>query len=151
VETVDWFTCRDTLQRFGLMLPSELQWEYGIRGGTTTAWWMGDDEKALLAADKIGDGTKLLPVGSKSANAFGLFDMAGNVSEWCYDEYGDYGTERAGDGRRPDPTNCPLLRCDRGGSFVSDVFYARSVNRNSHVATYRDGSLGARPSRTSRR
>jgi serine/threonine protein kinase/formylglycine-generating enzyme required for sulfatase activity len=150
VETVNWFTCSDTLQRLGLMLPSELQWEYGIRGGTTTDWWTGDDEKALLAAENIGGG-ELLPVGSKSANLFGLFDMGGNVWEWCYDEYEDYGTERAGDGRRPVPANGPLSRCSRGGSFVHAPGRARSGYRYHSVAAFRFGSLGARPARTSRR
>jgi len=153
VETVNWFACRDTLQRFGLMLPSELQWEYGIRGGTTTAWWTGDDEKALLAAENIGgaEDAKLLPVGSKSANPFGLFDMGGNVGEWCYDEIAAYGTERAGDGRRPEPGTGPLLRCYRGGGFVIDSDGARSGNRHDIVATFRNDDLGARPARTSRR
>ncbi|MFN7671576.1 MAG: protein kinase domain-containing protein [Planctomycetota bacterium] len=150
VETVNWFTCRDTLQRFGLMLPSELQWEYGIRGGTTTDWWTGDDEKALLAAENIGGG-ELLPVGSKSANLFGLFDMGGNVWEWCHDEYEDYGTERAGDGRRPEPGTGPLGRCYRGGCFGNDPVFARSGFRSRGEAAIRYGFLGARPARTSRR
>jgi formylglycine-generating enzyme required for sulfatase activity/serine/threonine protein kinase len=150
VETVSWFTCRDTLQRFGLMLPSELQWEYGIRGGTTTDWWTGDDEKALLAAENIGGG-ELLPVGSKSANLFGLFDMGGNVWEWCHDEYEDYGTERAGDGRRPEPGTGPLGRCYRGGCFGNDPVFARSGFRSRGEAAIRYGFLGARPARTSRR
>ncbi|MFN9333105.1 MAG: protein kinase domain-containing protein [Planctomycetota bacterium] len=150
VETVSWFTCRDTLQRFGLMLPSELQWEYGIRGGTTTDWWTGDDETALLAAENIGGG-ELLPVGSKSANLFGLFDMGGNVWEWCHDEYEDYGTERAGDGRRPEPGTGPLGRCYRGGCFGNDPVFARSGFRSRGEAAIRYGFLGARPARTSRR
>jgi serine/threonine protein kinase/formylglycine-generating enzyme required for sulfatase activity len=153
VETVSWLTCRDMLQRFGLMLPSELQWEYGTRGGTTTAWWTGDDREALLAAENIGGkDAKLLPVGSKSANPFGLFDMGGNVWEWCYDEREDYGTERAGDGRRPDPTNGPLSRCFRGGGFGFGPGYARSGYRYGFGASFRiDVGLGARPARTSRR
>ena len=139
------------------MLPSDLQWEYGIRGGTTTTWWTGDDAKALLAAENImaaeniGRGTEPLPVGSKSANPFGLFDMGGNVWEWCYDEYEEYGTERAGDGRRPEPGNGPLSRCYRGGSFDGDPGYARSGDRSGNDAAVRDDDLGARPARTSRR
>jgi formylglycine-generating enzyme required for sulfatase activity len=152
VETVNWYQCCDTLAQVGLVLPSELQWEYAIRAGTTTAWWTGDDEKAVLAAENIGaDDAKRLPVGSKQPNPFGLFDMGGNLWEWCYDEYGDYGSERAGDGRRPDPDSGPLPRCYRGGSFVFDPGIARSDFRYFYSATSRSGGLGARPARTSRR
>jgi serine/threonine protein kinase/formylglycine-generating enzyme required for sulfatase activity len=175
VEKVSWFQCWDTLAQVGLVLPSELQWEYAIRAGTTTAWWTGDDEKALLAAENIsrgsklferigrgsklfeniGRGSKLLPVGSRQPNPFGLFDMGGNVLEWCYDEDGDYGSERAGDGRRPDPTYGPLFRCFRGGSFYRpDPDAARSGSRVNYIglgAAFRIGYLGARPARTSRR
>jgi serine/threonine protein kinase/formylglycine-generating enzyme required for sulfatase activity len=153
VETVNWYQCRDTLAQVGLVLPSELQWEYAIRAGTTTAWWTGDDEKAVLAAENIGaDDAKLLPVGSKQPNPFGLFDMGGNLWEWCYDEYGDYGSERAGDGRRPDPDSDPLHRCYRGGGFDYVPGYARSDFRyDFYDASLRFDGLGARPARTSRR
>jgi formylglycine-generating enzyme required for sulfatase activity len=77
--------------------------------------------------------------------------MGGNLWEWCYDEYGDYGSERAGDGRRPDPDSGPLPRCYRGGSFVFDPGIARSDFRYFYSATSRSGGLGARPARTSRR
>jgi formylglycine-generating enzyme required for sulfatase activity len=153
VETVNWYQCRDTLAQVGLVLPSELQWEYAIRAGTTTAWWTGDDEKAVLAAENIGaDDAKRLPVGSKQPNPFGLFDMGGNLWEWCYDEYGDYGSERAGDGRRPGPDSGPLIRCLRGGSFDYVPVGARSACRSGHGgASFRSVYLGARPARTSRR
>ncbi|MFN9756812.1 MAG: bifunctional serine/threonine-protein kinase/formylglycine-generating enzyme family protein [Planctomycetota bacterium] len=153
VESVSWFTCRDTLQRFGLALPSELQWEYGIRGGTTTAWWTGEDDKALAMAENIGgfDGARLLPVGSKAPNAFGLYDMAGNAMEWCNDEDGDYGAERAGDGRRPEPASGPIERICRGGGLVRGPALARSGGRSAYGAAVRGGYLGVRPIRPVRR
>jgi serine/threonine protein kinase/formylglycine-generating enzyme required for sulfatase activity len=150
VETVNWYTSTATLAKFGLVLPSELQWEYGIRGGKSTRWWTGDEEKAIVAAENI-RGDTLLSVGSKTANPFGLFDMGGNLWEWCWDEYGDYGTERAGDGRRPDPVDGPLLRCLRGGAWGNDPGYAQSGNRNDDDAAFRYNFLGLRPARTSRR
>jgi formylglycine-generating enzyme required for sulfatase activity len=153
VESVSWLVCRDTLQRFGLALPSELQWEYGIRGGTKTAWWTGNDEKALPAAENIGgaDGAALSPVGSGAPNPFGLFDMAGNAWEWCHDEEGDYGTERSGDGRRPEPVGGPLERSCRGGGFVRGPAFARSDSRGAFAATARGGYVGVRPIRPVRR
>jgi hypothetical protein len=150
VDNVDWYTSTATLAKFGLVLPSELQWEYGIRGGKSTRWWTGDEEKAIVAAENI-RGDTLLSVGSKTANPFGLFDMGGNLWEWCWDEYGDYGTERAGDGRRPDPVDGPLLRCLRGGAWGNDPGYAQSGNRNDDDAAFRYNFLGLRPARTSRR
>ena len=152
VETVTWYQCRDTLAQVDLVLPSELQWEYAIRAGTTTAWWPGDDETAVLAAENIsGDDAKLLPVGSKQPNPFGLFDLGGNVWEWCYDEHGDYGSERAGDGRRPDPASGPLNRSFRGGCFGLVPGRARSGSRHNLDPSFRLGALGVRPARTSRR
>lgn len=77
--------------------------------------------------------------------------MVGNVSEWCYDEYSDHGTERPGDGRRPDPANGPRNRCKRGGSFGFVPFLALSGVRSGMDAPLRYDYLGARPARTSRR
>ncbi|MBK8096950.1 MAG: SUMF1/EgtB/PvdO family nonheme iron enzyme [Planctomycetes bacterium] len=151
VELVSWFDSEPVLRRQGLVLPSELQWEYGIRGGTTTLWWTGDDEKGILANENIGRGAKLLEVGSKSPNPFGLFDMGGNVWEWCFDEYSAYGTERAGDGRQPEPPDGDTYRCYRGGAFGSVPGLARSFFRNVSSPAFRLGYLGLRAARTSPR
>ena len=84
----------------GYRLPTEAEWEYAYRAGTTTAYYSGVNDQSLCSscstkdtnADKIGwycgnSGSVLHPVGQKTANAWGLYDMAGNVSEWCDDEY----------------------------------------------------------------
>lgn len=76
VETVDWFESEEVLRREGLVLPSELRWEFAIRAGTSTTWWTGDTEQGVKAKENLGGGD-LLPVGSKTANYFGLFDMGG--------------------------------------------------------------------------
>ena len=150
VEQVSWLDADPGLRRQGLGFPSELQWEYAIRAGTTTTWWAGDDEKDIMAKENIGGGTRLLPVGSKSPNGFGLFDMGGNLLEWCADEGGAYGTERAGDGRRPEPSNGSSYRCLRGSYFDYDPDFARSGSRGGFAPADRYAVLGLRAARTSR-
>lgn len=148
VENVDWFQCRDVLAQFGLALPSELQCEYAMRAGTDSPWWSGYEVEDLLLAENLGDREpKLLPVGSKLPNPFGLFDMHGNAAEWCSDELGEFGGERPGDGRRPEPAYGPMHRCFRSGCFVADPGYAHSGSRYFGVATIRNGNLGVRPVR----
>ncbi|MFO1031242.1 MAG: bifunctional serine/threonine-protein kinase/formylglycine-generating enzyme family protein [Planctomycetota bacterium] len=149
VETVDWFDCEEVLRHEGLVLPSELRWEYAIRAGTTTTWWTGDTEESVEAKENIGRGS-LMRVGSKIANGFGLFDMGGNLWEWCLDTYSDYGTERTGDGLRPSAGVGAADRCIRGCYFVGVPDDARSGSRSSYGPSYRYGNLGLRPARTSR-
>jgi len=100
VETVSWDDLKDAdgfLARTGLDLPSEAQWEYAARGGTSTAFSFGDECNVAICdpcvpADDFmwwcgnaGDTTH--PVGGKLPNPFGLYDMHGNVNELCEDEY----------------------------------------------------------------
>jgi len=162
VESVTWIACHDTLKGLGLALPSELQWEYAIRAGTTTRSWNGeyvmDTERGPLNVpnhlgkmENIGRDTSILPVGRKEPNPFGLFDLGGNVWEWCYDEHGPYGSERPGDGRRPDQSSGSVYRCFRGGSFGKQVELSESGNRFRHLPTYSNEDLGVRPVRPASR
>ncbi|MCC7395767.1 MAG: SUMF1/EgtB/PvdO family nonheme iron enzyme [Planctomycetes bacterium] len=161
VEQVDWPMCDRLLTRHGLVLPTEAQWEYGCRGGSTTAWIVEMTELKTVAnlasqdAKPYGvtwaleswrDGHVVhAPVGTYAANAFGLYDVHGNVWEWCRDWYGDYGNERAGDGLRS--VSSPALRVLRGGSFNDTASNARSAYRNNYAPSVRDNDLGLRPSR----
>ena len=126
---VDWFTSDALLRARGLTLPTRAQWEYGCRATTTTPWWTGAD------AASLGDELKELRlVGSGRANAFGLFEVHGNVWEWCLDRL-DLGSSS--------------YRVIRGGSFRDDPGSARSAFRLDCAPTSRDVNLGARPARAS--
>ena len=91
VVNIDWNDAKDFCEHYGYKLPTEAQWEYAARAGTTTRWSFGDDEKQLgqYAWFKITP-RGVQPVGRKLPNPLGLYDMHGNAWEWCWDWYGDY-------------------------------------------------------------
>ncbi|MFK8115008.1 MAG: SUMF1/EgtB/PvdO family nonheme iron enzyme [Rubripirellula sp.] len=78
--------------QFGYHLPTEAQWEYACRAGTTTAWWYGNaaDDSRPYSWNVINSKRRPSPVGTRKPNGFGLFDMHGNVREWCQDWSGPY-------------------------------------------------------------
>jgi formylglycine-generating enzyme len=122
-------------------LPTENQWEYACRAGTTSRFYGGDDDGA---ADRIswykgnsGNGTR--PIGQKEANAFGLFDMCGNVYEWCRDEYKAY-TPGGGVQGPMDK----LRRVIRGGSWIKDLNHIRSAARARNAPGSRNADNGFR-------
>jgi len=123
-------------------LPTEAEWEYACRAGTTTHWSFGDDEGQL--ADYAWNGGVVeyaQPVGTKLPNPWGLYDIHGNVWEWCADWYGTYGT-----GPQVDPQGSPTgsARVFRGGEFYYEAALTRSANRHSDVPTGVYYDLGAR-------
>lgn len=136
-------------QETGLTFPTEAQWEYMCRAGTETPWSSGDKKEALAPFANLGSlecpeqwigmagitedwfdgyGDHPAPVGSFASNAFGLFDVHGNLSEWCRDEYFDYGAVKAepGNGTRRGKSG---ERLARGGNFGGDATAARSSRR----------------------
>jgi sulfatase modifying factor 1 len=131
-------------------LPTEAEWEYACRAGTETRWSFGNDEKALgdyawyrENADDI-DEKYAHQVELKKPNAFGLYDMHGNVWEWCHDYYGkDYYKQSP----EKDPTGpgSGSSRVLRGGSWSSHRSRdSRSAFRHRHDADYRNRSHGFR-------
>ena len=150
VEQVSWTSCRSSLGRHGLQLPSAPEWTYACRAGTTTAWFPGPtpahlrghanvlDAKARASRPDwpgdpapFDDGHTLhAPVGSYAPNAFGLYDMHGNVAEWC-----------------ADAASAAADRFHRGGSFRSNPARTRADARGNDLPTRRSDAIGVRPAR----
>ncbi len=114
-------------------LPTEAQWEYACRAGTTTTYSYGNSANGNYMWYSSNSSSKTHPVGSKSANPWGLYDMHGNVWEWCLDWYGTlaYGTD-------PKGSSYGLQRVYRGGGFGDDGNYCTSSYR-SYLYPSNDG------------
>jgi formylglycine-generating enzyme required for sulfatase activity/serine/threonine protein kinase len=132
----------------GYRLPTEAEWEFACRAGTTTRFSFGGDEGALgeYAWYSANSNGRTHPVGEKKPNTFGLFDMHGNVWEWCWDGYAAdyYQKSPADDPRGPDQS---VDRVFRGGSWDLDSRYSRSANRRGNTPTYLYNNLGFRVAR----
>jgi len=129
----------------GYRLPTEAQWEYASRAGTTTAYSTGDtiSDNAGWYIDNSG-GLQTHQVGLKSANAWGLHDMHGNVFEWCWDWYGAYTSEAQTD---PAGASSGAYRVGRGGCYASASQALRAASRDNELGlnpSYRDTFLGFR-------
>lgn len=128
-------------------LPTEAEWEYACRAGTKTRFFFGDNETALgqyawynTNADHAGK-KFAQPVGKKLPNPWGLYDIHGNVFEWCQDWYGDYPSDSLTD---PQGQSSGSLRVLRGGSWYGSPDYCRSSYRNLNVPGNRCDILGFR-------
>jgi formylglycine-generating enzyme required for sulfatase activity len=124
-------------------LPTEAEWEYACRAGSTTKWSFGDDEAQLgdYGWFNGNSGFHTHPVGQKKPNAWGLFDMHGNVWEWCSDGYEDYGSSAVTDPQGPSGASA---RVYRGGSWSLTARYSRSAFRNWNAPSSRSLNLGFR-------
>jgi len=158
VEIVSWNDCQTFISKlnersasngvkFGL--PTEAQWEYACRAGTTTRFSFGDDTAALgeYAWYDANSDHRTHPVGQKKPNAWGLYDMHGNVSEWCADWYGgDYYQQSAKDD--PSGPSAGEYRMLRGGSYHKQPGDVRSANRIGNRPVFRATIFGFRVART---
>ena len=149
VKNVSWNECHFFIRKLnektngGYRLPTEAEWEFACRAGTTTAYSYGDK---LTKSDANILGSSIKTVGSYKPNAFGLYDMHGNVWEWCEDWYGDYPAGAVIDPKGP---ATGVHRVLRGGFFFFNVSLARSSLRIIYSPSYRDFSyLGFRLART---
>ena len=159
VETVNWVDAVEFCRKLSAMpaektaghvyrLPTEAEWEYACRAGTTTAYSFGDD------ASRLGDygwfegnsDSKTHPVGEKKPNGWGLYDMHGSVLEWCQDWPGAYPS-----GSATDPTGATSgsVRVSRGGSWKLIARGCRSAYRDWNSPEFRGINLGFRVLRSS--
>jgi formylglycine-generating enzyme required for sulfatase activity len=107
-------------------LPTEAEWEYACRAGSKTAYSFGESSKSLGDYAWFDVNSQTHPVGEKKANAWGLYDMHGNVLEWCSDWYGEYPKDAVSDPRGPKEGS---RRVDRGGGWFYEAADCRSANR----------------------
>jgi formylglycine-generating enzyme required for sulfatase activity len=136
-------------QSEGYRLPKEAEWEFACRAGTTTRYWSGDKEDALSTSDWIGpnSGKMTHPVGTRSGNPFGVFDLYGNVYEWVQDSW--MSTYYSQFGERPaiDPSGPAAggdRRMIRGGHWNNLAVHCRSSSRAGHGPLTRLSFLGFR-------
>lgn len=151
VDTVSWDDCQSFLARLQqqtgrqFALPTEAQWEYACRAGTTTAWNFGSTGANAGDYAWIGEnsGGTTHPVGTKQPNAWGLHDMYGNVWEWCADWYEKhtYASGAVVDPRGPAAGESRILR---GGAWGEHVDNARSSIRNCNGPDGRHNGTGLR-------
>jgi len=142
--------CRDALPSGHIArLPTEAEWEYACRAGTETEYSSGDGEATLLEVGWFGVDAPHR-VGEKSPNEFGLFDMHGNVWEWCRDAYDkDAYKKRVNGIIKPEVQNGGkgqenLLRVVRGGSFADSAWLCRAASRLRRSPTHRSEFQGFR-------
>jgi formylglycine-generating enzyme required for sulfatase activity len=124
-------------------LPTESEWEYACRAGSSTAYCFGKFEFRFgwYAWYLSNSGNRTHPVGQKKPNAWGLYDMHGNVGEWCSDRYGDYPS-----GAVTDPTGASTgsSRVRRGGGWIDGAASCRSADRGRNGPSHRNSYLGFR-------
>jgi formylglycine-generating enzyme required for sulfatase activity len=130
----------------GYRLPTEAQWEYACRAGTTTAYHTGNTISDNTGWYSANSGSKTHEVGKKAANAWNLYDMHGNVFEWCWDWYDSYSS-----GAQTDPTGASSgdYRVIRGGSWNYSAEDIRSAYRINTDPSSQFSNLGFRLARPS--
>ena len=150
VENVSWDDCQEFIVKLNhrdrgtnYRLPTDSEWEYACRAGTTTRFNLGGSDSDLDCAGWYNGNSdsKTHPVGQKQANSWGLYDMHGNVWEWCEDWYDAY---PSGSVTNPHGPSSGSNRVNRGGGWRSYAQNCRSANRGSNDPSYRYYGLGFR-------
>ena len=149
VENVSWYDCQTFIKRLNsytgrnFRLPTEAEWEFAARGGNYSrhykysgsnyiddvAWYIDNSNK------------RPHPVGTKQANELGLYDMSGNVGEWCSDRDGSYSSYSQ---TNPTGPNSGSFRVHRGGFWRYNARYCRTPERNSNTPDYCVNTIGLR-------
>ncbi len=138
VTQVTWYDANAFAEWMGCRLPTEAEFEYAARANTTTPFYTGD----CLTSDQANfNGSKPLPVRSFPPNEFGLYDMHGNICEWCSDWYGEYNLKETLNPKGPDTGKLKVLR---GGGWLESASECRSACRNSVPAGNRGAGISFR-------
>lgn len=158
VENLSWYDCQEFIKKLRekdkkpYRLPSEAEWEFCCRAGTTTPFHFGETistDQANYNGEVYGTGKKgvrrgkTTPVGTFPANAWGLHDMHGNIWQWCQDWHSDYPPKEVVDPQGPEKSEV-RLRVLRGGSWFFGPEICRSACRVKHVPEYRNPFFGLR-------
>jgi formylglycine-generating enzyme required for sulfatase activity len=142
-ENISWNMAKNFCSGLGLRLPTEAEWEYAYRAGTTTAYHSmpgnlnGTDNETLagnIGWSELNSGMQTHDVGQLAPNGLGFHDMAGNVKEWCNDWFGPYSAKA-----QTNPTGGPSTsgyRVLRGGAWNSPPYYMRSSKRSFDIPTF---------------
>lgn len=149
VEQVSWDDCQVFIQKLNQLtgkqfrLPTEAEWEYAARGGRKSRGYKyaGGNNIGLVAWCGDNSGNETHPVATKQANELGVYDMSGNVWEWCSDWYDGYQSSSQSDPQGPSSGSC---RVGRGGGCYNVAGGCRVSIRSASTPGYRDDYLGLR-------
>ena len=151
VERVSWYDCQEFIRELNALtgqnfrLPTEAEWEFACRGGNNSRGYKYSGSNYINDVAWYGgnSGCKTHPVATKLPNELGIYDMSGNVDEWCSDWYG-YGGYTSGAQTNPKGPYDGLGRVHRGGSWIYGVGRCRSSIRGHYYPTFRGNYLGLR-------
>ena len=149
VEKVSWYDCHEFIRRLTdstgchFRLPTEAEWEFAARGGNNSSGcrYAGSNNLDEVAWYGANSHRRTNPVGVKRPNELGLYDMNGNVFEWCQDGYGPYSS--APQTNPSGPADAPF-RVLRGGSWISLALYCRIPKRDANTPDFSFGNIGLR-------
>jgi formylglycine-generating enzyme required for sulfatase activity len=152
VENVSWDDCQEFIRKLNSLtglrfrLPTEAEWEYAARGGSRSRGYKYSGSNTLgdVAWYTDNSGSKTHPVKQKQSNELGLYDMSGNVWEWCQDWYSSYSSSSQSN---PQGHANGSYRVDRGGGWDSNAGSCRVSIRGSYAPSGRDSGLGFRLAR----
>ncbi len=149
VENVSWNDCQEFIKKLNRLtgknfrLPTEAEWEYAARGGSKSKGYKysGSNDAKVVAWYYKNSGDKTHPVAQKQSNELGLYDMSGNVWEWCQDWYGKY---KSNSQTNPTGSSTGKYRVLRGGSWYNFARDVRVSDRGYFTPDYRNNHCGLR-------